>query len=782
MISLRFRPIITFAVFAAFTVMVNTLVLIIPQFDLLKAILGFIWLFLLPGWMITRIIRLSTPSAWERIAFTVGFSVLAVMATGLAVNTLLPLFHVVHPLAVPNLVFGIDAVWLGLLIAQFLRSRGRLLTLTLPRPNRPGIVAALAGLPMVALAALGAISLNNGGSGLYTYLMLVYAVAYLGILLRRRDKLPESALATGIYLVALSCLLMTSLRGWFTTGHDIQREYKVFMLTLTHLRWDMAYYQDAYNACLSITILPTVVRQILGINEVFVYKTVFQMLFAIVPVLVYLITRRYSTRLIALLASIYFIAFPTYAQDMPMLNRQEVAFLFMGLIFLTMFNDTWSLNRRRLLVAGLGLGVVLSHYSTTYTMLTMFLLVVGLRYGMRLLGSITNRISPRRALTFAHWRRLRPAPLNLMMVIFLLAASYIWSTQLTKTGGNIEHVALETIQAIGKGITGDTKSSDTSYSLFGGQKLTDQQRLQDYINKTVPTQRAQIPKDDLYPTSSYANLPPKIAPPSSLPLTSLGRFLQNLGLPVDKFNAATRSASALFMQLMLATGIVLLFLARPFATRLNSEYRLFQLASIFLLGAIVALPVLSAEYGLLRAFQQILILSGAAIAFATLTLVPAKYRRARILVPSVLALAFFASSTGLITTALGGYGAQLHLANSGKYYDLYYAHSSESMAMKWLSSPQNHSRGYNSIAASTETDRYTFQKVEQFENVDLEGDSIYPGVITRDSYVFTGYTTTTKGEATVYYNGDPLTYIYPFSFLDANKDEIYASQGVRIYK
>jgi hypothetical protein len=36
-------------------------------------------------------------------------------------------------------------------------------------------------------------------------------------------------------------------------------------------------------------------------------------------------------------------------------------------------------------------------------------------------------------------------------------------------------------------------------------------------------------------------------------------------------------------------------------------------------GAIVALPVLSAEYDLLRAFQQILLLSGAAIATSIAT-------------------------------------------------------------------------------------------------------------------------------------------------------------------
>jgi hypothetical protein len=65
---------------------------------------------------------------------------------------------------------------------------------------------------------------------------------------------------------------------------------------------------------------------------------------------------------------------------------------------------------------------------------------------------------------------------------------------------------------------------------------------------------------------------------------------------------------------------------------------------------------------------------------------------------------------------------------------------------------------------------------------DFKGDNIFPGAVTKDSCVFLGYTTTTKDEATVYYNGDPLGYVYPTGFLDGNKDEVYASQGAGIYR
>ena len=55
-------------------------------------------------------------------------------------------------------------------------------------------------------------------------------------------------ITAAIYCVSLALLLMTSLRGWYTTGHDIQREYRMFELTLTNGNWRMSRFKDAYNA------------------------------------------------------------------------------------------------------------------------------------------------------------------------------------------------------------------------------------------------------------------------------------------------------------------------------------------------------------------------------------------------------------------------------------------------------------------------------------------------------------------------------------------------------
>ena len=780
MISLRLtRPQSTIAL-VGFTIIVNLLSLQIPDFDLFKAVLGFIWLILLPGWLIIRLARLRFATTWTFLTYTTAFGILAVMLVAVITNTVLPLLGDPQPLDTVGLMAGFDIAWLLLIAAEGIRNRRSHILIKLPKPNYLGLGVAAAGLPMVALSILGAITLNNHGSNILTVIMLGYASVYLAVLVYLRNRLPESAMLTGLYQVALSLLLMTSLRGWYTTGHDVQREYRVFILALSNLNWKVSDLNDAYNACLSITILPTVFRQVLGINEQFVYKTVFQVLFAIVPVIVYLISQKHFTKIVSLIAFIYFVAFPTYFGDMTMLNRQEIAFVFLSLIFLTLSTHEWSVRRRRWLVGILGVGVVLSHYSTTYSMIALFIVVLGLKYALKLLAKLIRHPGRRSVLGLDRWQNA-VTPLNFTLVAVLLATSYLWSTQLTKTGSNVTHVITETFASIGKGLVNDSKSGDTSYSLVGKTNLTDQQRLDAYIQMTVPTIRAQIGKDNLYPSSITDAYHPQIAPLANLPLTSFGQVLNNLGAPIVKLSALLHQGSAVFLQLMLLVGVAMLFFGRILKNKVDNEYRLLQVSGVVFLAAIILLPVLSAEYGLLRAFQQILMLGGSAVAIATIALIPKRFVRTANTLATALAIGFFMLSTGFITSIVGGYPAQLHLANSGKYYDLYYAHQSEQYAISWLSYVTGNPGSADQVSSSIESDRYTLGRLGQFSNLNIQGN-IYPGTVPKDSYVFVGYTTLVNHTATTYYNGDPLTYVYPLDFLDNNKDLVYSNGGARVYR
>ncbi|HYT41138.1 MAG TPA: hypothetical protein VEP90_02220, partial [Methylomirabilota bacterium] len=306
---------------------------------------------------------------------------------GLLLNILLPLFGVKDPLAFQNIIFGFDIYVLLLFIFAWIRTKHLVIQIQLPK--RSNIEKVLYALPVFfpVLATLGAIVLNNGGSDILTFILLGAIAFYSLLLVLFRDKIAVDLYPYAIFFIGMASLFTTSLRSWYITGHDIEREYYVFQLTNTHHIWNMAFYQDAYNACLSITILPTILTNLLSIQDMYVYKVIFQILFATSPVLVFFIIRNYATPILAFLSAFFFMSFPTFFNDMPMLNRQEIGFIFFGLALYMMLKrnqirqfyskfdilslSELSLPTRKILFIIFAISVIVSHYSTNFVLLVL---------------------------------------------------------------------------------------------------------------------------------------------------------------------------------------------------------------------------------------------------------------------------------------------------------------------------------------------------------------------------------------------------------------------------
>ena len=347
----------------------NILVVSGLRLPFLEPALGFWFLVLHPTYLLYTTSVWRRTSVAERVGYSLTATLLLLMLAGLFFNTVLPVIGIMRPLdAVPVLVLG-DALTLGLYAFRhkfpaepgwpddfrgFGREEGRVLT--------------GAGLSVV-LAVLGANRLNNGAGDQVSAAALVAMVITLVLLLAWQSRMRDGTISIALYLLSAALLLMTSLRGWYVTGHDIQLEYYVFQLAEAHGRWNIASYRDPYNACLSITILPTELAQVAHVYSPYIYKVFFQLMFAVCPVLVYSLARRYWSSSAAILAVVYFVGFPTFFTDMPFINRQEIAFLFICVAFLAVTNPEWDQRWRRLVFLGSALGVELSHYSTMYILL-----------------------------------------------------------------------------------------------------------------------------------------------------------------------------------------------------------------------------------------------------------------------------------------------------------------------------------------------------------------------------------------------------------------------------
>ena len=718
--------------------------------------------------------------------YACGLTVLGVILGALAINSVVPWLGVSAPLGRPVLVLVstvVDVVLVGrrsgvVLIAPGALRRG--LRAAVRARVDPAIVL---GVLAVVLAVAGAVRLNNGLGGAVAVGAHIAVVGALGAALLRRNR-PSAQRVAVVYLCGLALLLGTSLRGWYITGHDIQNEYLAYLFTHSSEHWVMSAYPVPYNACLSVNMLPSVLVDYLGVGGVFVFKVVMQLLFALVPICVYAWSRRMLSPRMSTLSAAIFLFFPTFFTDMPYLVRQEVAYLFVALALLAATQRGWSVRVRQGAVFVFGVGVVLSHYSTTYVLvITLFLGMSGAAVGA-LLQAWRGRRFRVWAARARHARpklprRLRPQLVMLgpLVVLALTATAWAWSTPATHSAGHLADTVTKLTDSIIHG-NASAGSSDLNHSLFGGSGPTPQQRFREYTDAALQTRDAANADQYVFPQPAGAIAHPRLADRDYVPLTGLGRTAQDLGIDVHGANAALKGFGGALFQLFLAIGLIALMLHARATRRLGREQFWLVLASVGALGAVVVVPGLSADYGVLRAFQQTLLFTAPLLAVGVVT---ATRRLGRIGMPLAAGLVL---GVGLVLTGaqpalLGGYYATISQSNSGQYYDLLYADSPQIAATHWLA----HAAGGEGLQTVAASDIVTITRLQQYlpRSVTVTNDFL-PGLLRKGTYVFATRQTADEHQATVFYTGDLLTYDYPTNAVDGQLDVVYSTDGTRIYR
>lgn len=766
-----------FGAFAALilALVVNLMVFAHVDLPIARPVLGFWFMVVFPVYL------LYTSSAWrgcglqERLGYSVCLVLLVLMAAGLAINEGLPLVGVRRPLDPGPIIIVGDLINLSLYVyrssypdrirprinfAEFSKQEFRLL-----------VAAALT----VVLAVFGANQLNNGASGTVTLIALAL-VALIGVFsVRWLRSTRESVMSAVIYLVSLGLLLTTSLRGWDVTGHDIQQEYLVFQLTEVHGHWSMAYFQDAYNACLSITILPTELGQVINVDNPYVYKLFFQLLFALCPVLAYALARRHFNRGVATLAVAFFVGFPTFFTDMPFLNRQEIALLFVAAGLLAATNPVWSFRRRQVSLGVAGLGAEVSHYSTMYVFVGTLVIALLFSYVGRLFikpDRAAPKTDPAKLYTRRAGSRWVPSfkgALSLGLVIVFVGIVFAWGTLATKTTSGVVNTAERAIT-----------SRTISISAFGSGGGSDAS-VQKALIKDGLRVRVGVPQGTFLPWSAVSKAAAPIVEEPLTPLTAIGRELNSFGLPVATLNSLVRSLIAYSEELFLAIGLVLLFVAGRRQGRLvGDQFFWLPVGSTAMIVIITVVPSIAADYGVLRAFQQGLVFFAPVIVIGAMTaFAPIGKKRARI-AACVVCLGMFLYTSTLIPQLLGKNLAELNLNNSGNYYNLYYTTPQEADAKAWLGA-QPYVLNFP-IQAS-----WDYRRWEPTDPQSIVGERVideYPTLVYQNGWVILGSRVT---KSDVSFALEPTTgaiveYKYPIELLHKYKNLVYTNGGSIIYQ
>jgi uncharacterized membrane protein len=659
-----------------------------------------------------------------RMPYAFGIALLGLIVGGLVLDTVLPWVGIDRPLAPAPLA----VTWLGVDLALLLWKRD----VPLPRPRLRAVLDAQFVLaPTLAtgsllLSVLGAIRLNNGANGFVAVAAVVAGGAALLALLGARTVRPWSDDAWVLGLVAAGLLLATSLRGWYVTGHDIQAEFLAFRLTDSAQSWDMSSLPSAYNACLSVTILPTTLAQATGLSGHVVFTVLLQLVFATVPVLTYLLARRFIPRRLAVGAAVLTIAFPTFFTDMPYLVRQEIAFFFLALMLLAATEHSRATRSSRVLVLTLGLGVVLSHYSTTYVLL---MALVAALLGMTVLRGGGPRVL-----------------VHPLMIAALLAATLAWAGPVTGTGGHASEVFTETFRSITGQADGGPSSSDTSYWLLSGDDATPRERMDSYVDATLDYRAGEIPPElQVVPNPGEDVTAPELHEAAATPV---------------------KLACALVMQAFLFLGLVWLVRRRKDGFGgFPREVVLLVWGSMAALGLIVTVPNLSVDYGVLRAFQQTLLVVAPVMAMGMWFLLRKPVLTA--VVPVALLV------------VLAGTQQRIALENAGTYFDRFYVTDSSMKGIEWLGTTDRADKENERIIANRNVN---VRLLGLSDNRAPVSDRLFPTMLSRDGYVFVDGQILDRGESTVFWTGDLLTYTYPVDVLDRKLDLLYDAPQARVYR
>ncbi len=562
---------------------------------------------------------------------------------GLTLNTL-HYFGVDRPLSTRNIFTAYNISIIFLLYFCKYNSTNLSMLLARFRPPKLHMLCALLLLTLPLVAVGGTIRLNNGASGsVVMALFLLVAVLFFYLV---RNKNVQHLYPLAVVSFALSILLTTSLRSWYIMGHDIQREYFVFHLVNMASFWDVQSLRSPYNACLSITILPTVLNRLAHIQDIYIFKVVFQVIFAVGLLPMYYFLKKVSNAKLALFGSFIFISFPTFLNDMPMLNRQEIGLIFFGGL---MFVNALTLTRsvKTILALILIISLILSHYSSSYVALALILLAA-------IIWSITAKIKKDLI------KSPRPVIFSARILIIGLTFTFLWNTQITNTSNGLKNTVKDTISGILD--QSGVQSGDVAYSIFGSSKK----------DPNAILQSSTAVKDSVVYSSS-----------PSLPLTAVGNRLNQI-MNVNMFNTVFRSGAAKMLQLLLFVGAFLLCWQLIKSKKSNPYLAALTVSAILLLTLQTLLPQLSVDYGTLRFFQQLLIIISLPITLGLFGLLRFISESKRLTLVALSFAILFLHLSGFIPQMLGGYPPQLALNNAGGYYESYYITANDKYAMRWL--------------------------------------------------------------------------------------------------
>lgn len=378
-----------------------------------RPILGFLFLTILPGLLILQILKLDKLGFTEKFVLSVGLSISFLMFFGLLLNNSSLSLGYKSPLSIIPLLISFNIAAIALTLVAYRMHKNAVISFPNFNLSISEKVFLIVPILFPALSIFGTYFMNTTNNNTILMFLLILIPAYVACASFFNQTFPKRIYPVVIFLISISLILMMALRSNHVLGIDAHLEYYFFQTTLNNMGWSILGHSSALDACLSITILPTTYQLFLDINPEIFFNIFYVIVFSFVPLIVFVISKKYVGDFYGFLSSIFFIfqqrfIFATGGA------RTNIAIFFLALSMMILFNDKMDPLKKKILSIIFMASCVISHYSTTYIF---FFILFGTFIGMTILSKKY---------------RLKKV-LSLRMVLLFFSLIFFWYSQVIGT-------------------------------------------------------------------------------------------------------------------------------------------------------------------------------------------------------------------------------------------------------------------------------------------------------------------------------------------------------------
>nr|QNO46304.1 hypothetical protein PABHDKJJ_00008 [Methanosarcinales archaeon ANME-2c ERB4] len=347
---------------------------------ILRQTLSFLCFTIIPGLLILHILNLNKIEFLKKFVLSIGLSVAFLMFVGLFINQLSLAIGFSEPLSTSSLTISLTIMLIILSFIAYKRNKDDFDVIDISdvklHLEKDQLVSPLL-FPILFpfLAVFGTYLMNTQENNIILMTMLLLIPIYIVFVVHLRNRIPKITCPVAIVGISIALVLMHGLTSFYLNGRDVHSEFYAFRVVASHLYWSMSNHHNVLTATLSTSLLPTIYWSLSGIDKIYVYKLVYQIIWAITPLVCYISFKKYVSELYAFLASVFFMSQMPFIFVLQSAMRTEIGILFFALAIAVFFDDEIGKSNKKILFLVFIYSVAVSHYTTSYVFFIMLLLL-----------------------------------------------------------------------------------------------------------------------------------------------------------------------------------------------------------------------------------------------------------------------------------------------------------------------------------------------------------------------------------------------------------------------